>query len=504
MCVCDAVMIYYFLYFRRRVAFKNKKDEEEKGGDKKEEGKDGEGEGEKGEEAKEEEKKQDEESKEKKQPEAQPLVKKRQALSPAVAECQRAIFAAFLWQSGLAHDAMASALYLKFHPDVTKEGGALTSETTPPSESNEVQKKDEKLPPTLHHLMTFWDEISQKVIDSSNASFSPPKVPEFASELMKRYEEEKKEMERLKKEKEKKSGISAEGGGAGGGGSTKCELCDAVFPDPVTYHMKEVHPGCGKHANGWGYNSRGSYCSGWAGNCGDGGRGGSTWYLLCKDCHAKYLSQKEENKRKVTKPVTVPKMKTRKPGKPRTLPVMPSVQIMIQNAKFLLEVASSGDTQQKVKSTSTVVPPSGDLSRQASTPEESKGQSSKEAPLLSYARPKGPPVLARSISMATGEPQVKRTFSDSGEELAPPTISRQFTHIPESDSTSSSETSSLVTRPSMSLANLMYRRSCSTSESGYDKLMSFVTSYHDLSGLKVTMKQMMRIAGLRATALEVK
>lgn len=70
---------------------------------------------------------------------------------------------------------------------------------------------------------------------------------------------------------------------------TTCELCGLMFPPPVTYHMKLMHPGCGWHAGGNGYNSGGNYCVGWAGNCGDGGGGGSSWYLLCDTCRDKYL-----------------------------------------------------------------------------------------------------------------------------------------------------------------------------------------------------------------------
>ena len=45
----------------------------------------------------------------------------REALSPAAAECLRAVFAAFMWHEGIVHDAMACASFLKFHPDLTKE-----------------------------------------------------------------------------------------------------------------------------------------------------------------------------------------------------------------------------------------------------------------------------------------------------------------------------------------------------------------------------------------------
>ena len=69
----------------------------------------------------------------------------------------------------------------------------------------------------------------------------------------------------------------------------KCELCNQYFQHPVTYHMKAEHPGCGQHAGGKGYNSGGHYCGGWAGNCGDGGVGGTSWYLICDKCRNAYL-----------------------------------------------------------------------------------------------------------------------------------------------------------------------------------------------------------------------
>lgn len=54
-------------------------------------------------------------------------------------------------------------------------------------------------------------------------------------------------------------------------------MCGQYFQHPVTYHMKAAHPGCGRPASGRGYNSAGNYCGGWAGNCGEGGVGGSSW-----------------------------------------------------------------------------------------------------------------------------------------------------------------------------------------------------------------------------------
>ncbi|KTF85427.1 hypothetical protein cypCar_00028935, partial [Cyprinus carpio] len=45
----------------------------------------------------------------------------KQAMSPSVAECARAVFAAFLWHEGIVHDAMACSSFLKFNPELTKE-----------------------------------------------------------------------------------------------------------------------------------------------------------------------------------------------------------------------------------------------------------------------------------------------------------------------------------------------------------------------------------------------
>jgi E3 ubiquitin-protein ligase MYCBP2 len=69
-----------------------------------------------------------------------------------------------------------------------------------------------------------------------------------------------------------------------------CEMCGHYFQHPVTYHMRNAHPGCGGPAGGRGYNSGGSYCGGWAGNCGDGGVGGSSWYLICETCREEHIN----------------------------------------------------------------------------------------------------------------------------------------------------------------------------------------------------------------------
>ena len=61
-----------------------------------------------------------------------------------------------------------------------------------------------------------------------------------------------------------------------------------------TSHHTYLPPplGCGRHAGGQGYNSSGNFCGGWAGNCGEGGSGGSSWYLICDRCRGRYLREK--------------------------------------------------------------------------------------------------------------------------------------------------------------------------------------------------------------------
>lgn len=71
----------------------------------------------------------------------------------------------------------------------------------------------------------------------------------------------------------------------------------------VLFHsflFEQAHPGCGLHAGGKGYNSRGNFCVGWAGNCGDGGVGGSSWYLVCENCRDKYLQARKQSSAKKT------------------------------------------------------------------------------------------------------------------------------------------------------------------------------------------------------------
>lgn len=440
-----------------------------------------------------------------------------QALSPAVAECQRAVYAAFLWHQGLVHDAMASSFHLKLHPNLSKEMLSIKiSEESTIEEKKEDEGEEDKesaivekkssadskkssknggpsLPPTLSHLVTFWEEMSAKVLETSKQPLRPPKIPSIVRELQKEFEEHKKTEDKKKKEAKKPQEKSQQG-------PALCELCDGSFADPVTYHMKEAHPGCGKHAGGYGYNSRGSFCSGWAGNCGDGGKGGSTWYLMCKDCHEKYLAEKTSIK-KATKPVMVAVTKTvQQPGKPRVLQSVPSVQGMIQNAQFLLEVRGMSESSllsakpselQIISSTSSAISPT----------ELKKADSIDTDVVMKLSEPSMvKPKFFRSISLwpEGGKPPDEVTDAEKSSSL------KQQHGSPE-DEGNVFDRPGLVERPSMALARLVYKRSRhEDKEDPYAPIIGFIVNRYDLEGLRATMKQAMCSAAVKSHALEVR
>lgn len=135
-----------------------------------------------------------------------------------------------------------------------------------------------------------------------------------------------------------------------------CDMCGQYFQHPVTYHMRTSHPGCRGPAGGKGYNSGGNYCGGWAGNCGDGGVGGSSWYLICEKCREEYLKSASQSKHNEddaesekksllslsTSPVKPPSSSSRtfSPSSAAQYPQSSHI-IMHNNAMFLLDLASS-------------------------------------------------------------------------------------------------------------------------------------------------------------------
>lgn len=254
------------------------------------------------------------------------------------------------------------------------------------------------LPPALKSLVYLWEELTtnclqaimqQAVLPSPTMPARPPKkllnvdkmVGALGTKGLQDGKEQRGAIEReisgkktgRKKKEWKPMGRAnllgeVAGGlvgaaamlGAGVGGierETVCELCGNMYPHPVTYHMRQAHPGCGGHAGGKGYNSGGNFCVGWAGNCGDGGVGGSSWYLVCDTCREKYLRSKKQSgvsgkdKTGISKKSSLPKKKAAGPASSSasrllsptasTSPLETHI-IMRNNAMFLLDLASAG------------------------------------------------------------------------------------------------------------------------------------------------------------------
>ncbi|BET00252.1 RING [Nesidiocoris tenuis] len=329
----------------------------------------------------------------------------KEAMSPSVAESLRATFAAFLWHEGIVHDAMACASFLKFHPSLPKEGAlvvtrhtdrartadqrhslevstagnylhikpstletltrsaanananrhrgkqsvireevavssaspnpALTGDAVQP-QSSTGEHTVTVLPPALKCLVHLWSQLSHTCLQAfaSNSILPSPTAPKPDG----------------KRSSRRKKDWKSSGGRGAGERMGACELCGGVFPHPVTYHMRQAHAGCGGHAGGKGYNSGGNFCVGWAGNCGDGGVGGSSWYLICDICRDKYLRAKKQgipitgvkkvNRKKATiaAPTQIPP-KVISPASSGPIP-METHLVMKNNAMFLLELSS--------------------------------------------------------------------------------------------------------------------------------------------------------------------
>ncbi|XP_075774972.1 E3 ubiquitin-protein ligase MYCBP2 isoform X15 [Pelodiscus sinensis] len=340
----------------------------------------------------------------------------KQAMSPSVAECSRAVFASFLWHEGIVHDAMACSSFLKFNPELSKEHAPIRSSLNqqpieeketklknrhsleissalnmfniaphgpdiskmgsinknkvlsmlkePPlhekcedgkteiisfeTSSHYAMKSKSPLPLTLQHLVAFWEDISLATIKAASQNMIFPSPGSCAVLKKKESDKDNKKTKKEKKKKEKaearpRGNLFGEMAQLAVGGPEKdtiCELCGESHPYPVTYHMRQAHPGCGRYAGGQGYNSIGHFCGGWAGNCGDGGIGGSTWYLVCDRCREKYLREKQAAAREKVKQYRRKPMQVKTP---RALPTMEAHQVIKANALFLLSLSSAAE-----------------------------------------------------------------------------------------------------------------------------------------------------------------
>nr|XP_026691648.1 E3 ubiquitin-protein ligase MYCBP2 [Ciona intestinalis] len=324
-----------------------------------------------------------------------------EALSPLVAECARAVFAAFVWHEGIVHDAMACSSFLKFNrtqrsqimkhvTNVVTEGTSTprrssdTSSNTQEGSSNEWSQP----PGTLVYLAMIWVSLSETItklavrnqnllppvpsshnLNSQKDATTPPpsKAPKrkranivangFNDLENKKYKDMMRfhdvtiQQLRQRRNNQQPPAIrpfmpfpTVQDGRGDHFKDIVCDLCDKMQPYPVTYHMKQSHPGCGKFAGGLGYNSSGHYCGGWAGDCGDGGVGGSTWFLLCITCRESYLT----NKKSATSPSTSKNTNVKKgssnwANKLHKLLLQPTSahQVMKDNAMFLLNLVSA-------------------------------------------------------------------------------------------------------------------------------------------------------------------
>ena len=83
---------------------------------------------------------------------------------------------------------------------------------------------------------------------------------------------------------------------------------------------------------------RGGLSKGWAGNCGDGGIGSSTWYLVCKECRLRYQQAAKAARQASKKDFLINKF--RLPKVPILTPIS-SFHTLIENSLFLLTLSNS-------------------------------------------------------------------------------------------------------------------------------------------------------------------
>ncbi|XP_052752649.1 E3 ubiquitin-protein ligase MYCBP2 isoform X3 [Galleria mellonella] len=314
---------------------------------------------------------------------------RKHALSPAQAECLRAIFAALLWHEGIVHDAIACAAFLKFHPQLPKQGARVVTRglhdvTSPRLQRHSVEvsnagqylrinpstletltrsgveattsrsrKSDvdvpireedtaqpssstgstpsvvNVLPPALRALVALWDAMYEA--DQLTA----------ATDKLKKDETEKNENEDgrsfsgIRKKRDWKSLTKTPY-------SVRCELCGgASVAPPIAAHLRHSHPGC-KLPTVYGYDRSGVYrptdptpahADAPSSACGQLAQTYELWYIYCEKCRDKALKAASSIKQSKTKIVT-------EPGFERADP-LPEVDhhIMKDNAVFLLDLA---------------------------------------------------------------------------------------------------------------------------------------------------------------------
>lgn len=107
------------------------------------------------------------------------------------------------------------------------------------------------LPLTLQHLVAFWEDISMATIKAATQNMIFPSPGSSAILKKKEHEKDGKKAKKEKKKREKaevrpRGNLFGEMAQLAMGGPEKdtiCELCGESHPYPVTYHMRQAHPG---------------------------------------------------------------------------------------------------------------------------------------------------------------------------------------------------------------------------------------------------------------------
>ncbi|XP_048488841.1 E3 ubiquitin-protein ligase MYCBP2 [Plutella xylostella] len=320
-----------------------------------------------------------------------PAVRK-QALSPAQAECLRAIFAALLWHEGIVHDAIACAAFLKFHPSLPKHGARvvtraphqppprplrhslevnssgqylhiqpstletltrsgveasvsrlrkITCDTPPPikeEESASQQGTMERpttsvvnvLPPALRALVALWDALN-------NADQLAVATDKFRKEILTEKNENEPPSSSIRKKRDWKSipGAKTPYSVCFANVPVECELCGgASVPPPLAAHMRHMHPGC-RGRSSRGYDRSGAYVCAPPANaiCGQLAQAYHLWYILCEQCRDKALKAAQSSKQSKSKPISDQGSEKIEPQ------VEVDHHVIKENAVFLLDLA---------------------------------------------------------------------------------------------------------------------------------------------------------------------
>ncbi|XP_041463237.1 E3 ubiquitin-protein ligase MYCBP2-like isoform X3 [Lytechinus variegatus] len=426
-------------------------------------------------------------------------------------------------------------------------GAEYATKTSQKESANKLAKDAESklsLPITLKHLLTFWDELTSTTVNIASQQVllpSPAPITKTKAKIEKKEERPVRENKgKKRREKYFRGGHGNLFGEAAGvqarmGDFDKiCDLCLGVFPHPVTYHMRQMHPGCGKTALGHGYNSSGVYRNGFVGNCGEGGTVGRDWYLMCERCREKYMHDAEDKNKDKAKKVRkkVPSLKA-----PRVLPPLEAHQVMKANAMFLLDLASatgsmfpSSSPMRKITRFDLPTVSESDsfmtqfpdttfrflnvMASQGSSDEFSdvdEGIASSSGPLtgsvfsgqdihssaFSHSHPKH--VNASSMDPTQRFGQFRSISMNASGYTAAQSDSR--TKVRRRNNSGSSDGSSLLRRPSALLARLIEGRSVGLSTL-HRPVMLFIAQRHDLDGLQLAMKQALRKGACRVYAMQ--